>query len=93
MQKYRIFKSFFDLRVLYCTPTLFCAFDHLPTVAARSYLFIFFGSKSDTMRLCNEQTKVMYTYFPKNVPDCDKSQSDILIQFQALQHIWVFLDF
>ena len=31
---YRIFKSFFSLRVLYCNPNLFCPFDHMPTVAA-----------------------------------------------------------
>ena len=89
-KKYRIFKSFFDLRALYCSPTLFCVFDHLPTVGA--YLFTFFDSKSFMMRLCNEQAKLMYTYFPKKVPDCGKS--NILIQFQALQHICLFfLDF
>ena len=28
-ETYRIFKSCFNLRVLYCTPNLFCPFDHL----------------------------------------------------------------
>ena len=82
---YGIFKSFFNLRVLYCTPNLFCPFDHQPTVAAQSYfisyLFIFLDFKSDMMRLCNEQTKVTYTCFPKKVSVCGKS--DILVQFHA----------
>ena len=77
---YGIFKSFFNLRVLYCTPNLFCPFDHQPTVAAQgcfiSYLFLFLDFKSDMMGLCSE-----YTCFPKKVSVCGKS--DILIQFQA----------
>ena len=78
-----ISKSFFNLRVLCSTPNLFCPFDHQPTVAAQSYfisyLFIFLDFKFDMMRLCNEQTKVMYTYFPKKISVCGKS--DILVQF------------
>ena len=42
-----------------------------------SCLLIFFDFKSGMTRLCNVQTTVMYTYFPKNVPVCGKS--DILI--------------
>ena len=42
------------------------------------YFFIFHDFKSDMMMLCNEQTKVAYTYFPKKVPICGKS--NILIQ-------------
>ena len=79
----RIFQSFFSLRVLYCSPNLFSHFDHLPnTVAGQSnficYLFIFLGFKSDMIRLCNEQTKMKYTYFPKDVTVYEKS--DLLIQ-------------
>ena len=44
-----------------------------------SYLFILFDIKSGMMRLCNEQTTVTYTYFPKKILVCGKS--DILIQF------------
>ena len=74
------FSSLF-LRVLSYTPNLFCSFNYLPIVAVQgyfiSYLFIFYDFKSDMMRLCNEQTKMPYTYFPKKVPVCGKS--DILI--------------
>ena len=68
---YGIFQSFFNLRVLYYrTPNLFCLFDHVPTAAAQSYfifyLLIFVDLKSDMIRLCNEQTKVTYTYFPRD---------------------------
>ena len=35
-----IFKSFFNLRVHYYAPNLFCPFDHLPAVAARSRCLI-----------------------------------------------------
>ena len=62
-------EMFFNLRVLYCTPNLFGPFDNLPTVAAQnyfvSYLFIFLYFKSDMVRLCNEQTKVTYTFFQR----------------------------
>ena len=74
------FSSLF-LRVLYYTPNLICSLNHLPILAVQgyfiSYLFIFHDFKSDMMRLCNEQTKMSYTYFPKKVPVCGKS--DILI--------------
>ena len=33
---YGNFKSFLNLKVLYCTPNLFCPFDHLPTVTTQS---------------------------------------------------------
>ena len=83
MQNIWNFHIFSNLRDLYCTPNSFCPFDHQPAVAAQSYfisyLFIFLDFKSDMMRLYNEQTKVTYTYFPKKVPVCGKS--DILIQF------------
>ena len=87
---YRIFKSFFWFKspLLYCKQSLICPFDHLPTVAAQSRymylicLYISFIFNSDMMRLCNEQTTVTYTYFPKRVPICGKS--DILIQFHSI---------
>ena len=44
-----------------------------------SYLFILFDIKSGMMRLCNEETTVTYTYFPKKVLVCGKS--DVLIKF------------
>ena len=73
-ETYQIFNFFFNLRALYCTLNLFYLFDHLLNVAAQStYL------KSNMMRLCNEQAKVTYTYFPKRAPVCRKS--DILISF------------
>ena len=79
-ETYGIFKSFFNLRVLYCTPNLFCPFDHLPAVATQSYfisyLFIFFDFKPDMKSLCNKQTKLTYTCFPKKVPVCVCSKSD-----------------
>ena len=83
MRKIWNFKSFFNLRVLYCTPNSLCLFDHLPVFAAQkyfiSYLFMLFDFKSDMMRLCYEQTKVKYTYLRKKVTVCGKS--DVLIQF------------
>ena len=70
-ETYGIFKSFCNLRVLYCTPNLFCPFDHLPTVAAQnyfiSYLFLFFDFKSDMKRLRNKQINVTNTYFPRSL--------------------------
>ena len=84
---YRIFKSFFWFKspLLYCKQSLICPFDHLPTVAAQSRymylicLYISFIFNSDMMRLCNEQTTVTYTYFPKKVLFCGKL--DISVQF------------
>ena len=68
----------------YYTPSQICFVptDHLSNCCCPeyiSYLYIFFDFKSDMMRLCNEQTTVIYEYFPKKVPFCGKS--DILIQF------------
>ena len=43
---YGIFKSFFNLGVLYCTPNLICSFDHLPTVSlprAISYIICLYS--------------------------------------------------
>ena len=93
---YEIFKSFFNLRVLflYSKRNLFCLFEYLPNCRCQeyiSYLFIFLDFKSDMMRLCNEQTTVTYAYFPKKVPFCGKS--GILIHFQASQHMCLFQDF
>ena len=39
-ETYGILKSFFNLRVFYCTPNLFGPFDPLPTVAAQSTYLI-----------------------------------------------------
>ena len=43
-----------------------------------SYFFMFFDLKYDMMRLCSyEETTVTYTYFPKKVPVCGKSDISI----------------
>ena len=80
---YEIFKSFFNLRILYCNPNLFSPFDHLPTAATQSYfisyLLIFLGFKSDMTMLCNEHTKVTNTYFPKKVPVCGNSDINLIL--------------
>ena len=60
--------------VLSIWPSSYCRFPEYI-----SYLFILFDIKSGMIRLCNEQTTVTYTYFPKKVLVCGKS--DILIQF------------
>ena len=39
-ETYEIFKSVFNLRVLYSTQTLFCPFDHLLKIAAQSAYLI-----------------------------------------------------
>ena len=37
-----IFKSFFNLRDLYCTPNLFCLFDHPHTTVTAQSTYLFF---------------------------------------------------
>ena len=89
-----IWNIFFNLRVLYCIPKYVLSlwpFAYCRCPEYISSLFMFFGFKSDLMRLCNEQKTVTYTCFPKKLSVCDKSH--ILIQFWALQHVCLFSDF
>ena len=59
--------------VLSIWPSSYCRFPEYI-----SYLFILFDIKSGMIRLCNEQTTVTYTYFPKKVLFCVRYFNSIL---------------
>ena len=66
-ESYGTFKSFFNLRVLYCTPNLFCPFLTICLMnyccpEDISYLLIFFGFKSDMMSLQWEDKSDVYKF-------------------------------
>ena len=72
------------LKILYCTQTCFVSltvFDHFDLLQSCFifHLFILHDFASDKMTLDNEQKKVIYMHFLKEVPVWGKSH--ILIQF------------